>query len=397
LAASRPGFPVLLTLGRFARPMRRIPGLGWVVGDPATMRRILADRGHFTIIGEGVVGHLWARVLGDWVYGMFDGPGHHALRTTVHDLFTEERAAALVARAAGARLRRATADLTDGVTVDLADLARIVVGRIVADLLGLGWGAADPAGDEPYRKVFEMGLTLGALAARTTATKEVPARTVAEGRALIAPLTASVAAGWRTAQAGTLVGRCRDLGLGRRETEGLAALLLVAGTQTTASAMARTVALLHDTGQQDRLLADPGRIGDAVREGLRVTTPVPVIGRRVTADIEVSGRRMRAGQRVLLLTYTADNAPGGFDLDRVPPPDNRHLWFGAGPHFCLGATVGRAEVSSMLAALVATGRRWRIVERRYARRALIPAYARLRIALAPPSTMDGRISRDGRR
>jgi hypothetical protein len=58
LAASRPAFPVLLTLGRFARPIRWIPGLGWVVSDPVTVRRILNDPDHFTIVGEGIVGHL---------------------------------------------------------------------------------------------------------------------------------------------------------------------------------------------------------------------------------------------------------------------------------------------------------------------------------------------------
>src|SRR5262249_27558324 len=137
LAASRPAFPVLLTLGRFARPIRRVPGLGWLVGDPVTVRRILADPHHFTTIGEGIVGHRWAQVLGDWVYDMFDGAGHHALRAKARGLFTEDRAAALVSRAAGPRLRRCTAELVAGRTVDVADLARVVVGRIVADLLGL--------------------------------------------------------------------------------------------------------------------------------------------------------------------------------------------------------------------------------------------------------------------
>jgi cytochrome P450 len=109
---------------------------------------------------------------------------------------------------------------------------------------------------------------------------------------------------------------------------------------------------------------------------------VPVIGRSVSADLEIAGRRLRAGQRVLMLTYTANNAPGGFDLDRAYLPDNRQLWFGAGRHFCLGAPVGRAELSSLLNALLAADRPWRIVERRYRRRVLIPTYARLRIALA---------------
>jgi cytochrome P450 len=387
LAASRPAFPVLLTVGRFARPIRRVPGLGWLVGDPVTAHRILNDADHFTTIGEGLVGQLWARVLGDWVYDMLDGAGHHALRMKARDLFTEDRSAALVSRAAGPRLRRCTAELVAGGTVDVADLARVVGGRIVADLLGLRIGAlqAGSAGsddDAAYREVFDTGARLAALAYGSTTSAHLPARTVAAARAIVDRMTAGVAAAWRDAPGDTLLGRCRELGLGLRETEGLATLLIVVGTQTTASAMARTVALLHDTAEQERLRAEPRRMADAVREGLRVTSPVPVIGRSVSADLEIAGRRLRAGQRVLMLTYTANNAPGGFDLDRGHLPDNRQLWFGAGRHFCLGAPVGRAELWSLLKALLAAGRPWRIVERRYARRVLIPTYARLRITLA---------------
>jgi cytochrome P450 len=386
-AASRPAFPVLLALGRFARPIRRVPGLGWLVGDPVTMHRILNDADHFTTIGEGIVGHLWAQVLGDWVYEMLDGAGHHALRKKARDLFSEDRAAALVSRAAGPRLRRCTAELVAGGAVDVADLARVVGGRIVADLLGLKLGAEGASSwesddDAAYREVFDTGEELAVLALRSTRSTHLPARTIAAARTIVARMTGGVAGAWRDAPGETLLGRCRELGLGLRETEGLAALLMVAGTQTTASAMARTVALLHDTGEQERLRAEPQRMVDAVREGLRVTTPVPVIGRSVSADLEIAGRRLRAGQRVLLLTYTANNAPGGFDLDREHLPDNRQLWFGAGRHFCLGAPVGRVELSSLLNALLATGRPWRIVERRYRRRALIPTYARLRVTLA---------------
>jgi cytochrome P450 len=386
LAASRPAFPVLLTLGRFARPIRRIPGVGWLVSDPLTARRILNDPHHFTTIGEGIVGPLWAQLLGDWVYDMLDGAGHHALRTKAHQFFTEDRAAALVSRAAGPRLRGCTAELVAGRTVDVADLARVVVGRVVADLLGLKIGAQDASStesddDAAYREVFNSGTELAALAFATATSTRMPARTIAAAQAIVARMTSGVAAAWRDAPGDTLLGHCRDAGLGQRETEGLATLLMVAGTQTTASAMAWTVALLHDTAEQQRLRAEPHRIADAVREGLRVTTPVPVIGRSVSADVEIAGRRLRTGQRVLMLAYTANNASGGFNLDRGNLPANRQLWFGAGRHFCLGAPVGRAELSSLLNALLAAGRPWRIVERRYGRRVLIPTYARLRIAL----------------
>jgi cytochrome P450 len=374
LAASRPAFAVLLTLGRFARPIRRVPGVGWLTSDPATVRRILTDPHHFTTIGEGVVGHLWARLLGDWVYGMLDGPGHHALRLAVRDLFTGDRADALVSRTVGPRLRRCTADLAAGRTVDVADLSRVVVGRVVADLLGLRVGDDDAA----FRDVFDAGSRLAAIALRSTASAHLPGSTVATARAIVGRMTGGVAAAWRTAPGDTLLGGCREAGLGLRETQGLATLLMVAGTQTTAAAMARTVALLHDTGEQHRLRAEPHRIADAVREGLRVTTPVPVIGRSVSADVDVAGRRLRPGQRVLLLTHTANDAASGFSLDR--PPHDRHLSFGAGRHFCLGAALGRAELSALLAALLDSGRPWRVVERSYGRRVLIPAYARLRIS-----------------
>jgi len=386
LAASRPGLPVLLALGRFARPVQRVPGLGWLVGDPVTARRILTDPDHFTTIGEGVVGHLWARVLGDWVYDMLDGPGHRALRTKTRTLFTDDWAAVVVSRAVGSRLRRCTAELSAGGVVDVADLSRVLVGRVVADLLGLPVGAARATGgdadDDAYRQVFDTGTRLATLALRSTGSTHLPARSVAAARAMVTRMTAGVAAGWREAPGDTLLGRCRELGLDLRQTRCLATLLIVAGTQTTASAMARTVALLHDTTEQHRLRAEPGRMADAIREGLRVTTPVPVITRSVSADVDVAGRRLRAGQRVLLLTHRADNAAGGFDLDRARRPDNRQLSFGAGRHFCLGAPLGHAELSSLLDALLATGRPWRIVERRYGRGVLIPAYARLRLALA---------------
>jgi cytochrome P450 len=292
-----------------------------------------------------------------------------------------------VSRAAGPRLRRCTAELVAGGAVDVADLARVVGGRIVADLLGLKIGAQEASSgesddDAAYWEVFNTGEELAALALGSTTSTHMPARTIAAAQTIVARMTGGVAAAWRDAPGDTLLGRCRELGLGLRETEGLATLLMVAGTQTTASAMARTVALLHDTAEQHRLRAQPQRIDDAVREGLRVTTPIPVIGRSVSADLEIAGQRLRAGQRVLMLAYTTNNAPGGFDLDCANLQDNRQPWFGAGRHYCLGSLVGRAELSALLDALLAAGRPWRIVERRYARRVLIPTYVRLRIALA---------------
>jgi cytochrome P450 len=144
------------------------------------------------------------------------------------------------------------------------------------------------------------------------------------------------------------------------------------------------------TGEQDRLWAQPDRLPDAVREGLRVSTPAPLIGRSVSADVTVAGRALRKGERVMILTWTANNAwtlwprgraPGGYNLDRGYLPENRQLWFGAGRHLCLGAPVARAEISALLRALIETGRRFRVTTRRYRRWVLVPSYDQLRIRL----------------
>lgn len=379
LAAARPALPLLLSLGRLARPIRRVPRLGWLIADPITARAVLNDPAHFTLLGEGGVGHLWAQVFGDWVYDMFDGAGHHALRTRTRELFTDESGRRLVARVAGPRLERCRTELMDGRSVDIADLGRVLVGRIVADMLGLSLPADEE--DAAHREIFVASEELAALAIGTTRSTYLSAQTIDAARAIVTRLTGNVAGAWRAAPGDTLLGRCRELGLDLSQTTGLATLLMVAGTQTAASAMARTVALLHDTGEQHRLRAEPALLPDAVREGLRVTTPASVIGRAVRADTTVAGRRLRAGDRVLILIYTANLAAGGFRLDRGYLPETRQLWFGAGRHLCLGAPVARAELAALLGTLLDTGHPWRVVERRYRRRVRIPSYQTLRVSL----------------
>ena len=378
LAAAKPALPVLLTAGRLAGRLRRVPRIGWVCSDPVVARRILNDPAHFTLLGEGGVGHMWAQVLGDWVNDIFDGPGHHLLRSRTRDLFTDDSARRLAARVIGPRLARTGTELESGRAVDVADLARVLVGRIVADLLHLQ--VTDH--DEAYREIFATGEELAALALGTTTSTHLSTETVTRAKAIVAELTVNVGRAWRTAPAETVLGRCRDLGLEQRQAEGLATLLMVAGTETAASAMARTVAILHDTGAQHRLRADRTLLPDAVREGLRVTSPAPVIGRAVSADVTVEGHRLRAGERVLMLTWTANNAAGPFDLDRGYLPEQRQLWFGAGRHLCLGAPLARAEITGLLETLLRSGRPWRIRDRAYRRRVLIPSYAYLPVRLS---------------
>ncbi|GAA2150471.1 cytochrome P450 [Humibacillus xanthopallidus] len=403
IRSASPALGALVAAARLGPRIVRVPRLGWVVRDPLLIRELLVDHRSTSLLGEGGVGHLWSQVLGDWVEDLFDGAGHHSLRTRARDLFTEAAAHDLVAPAASPVTTLMTQRLTAGTTVDVADLARVLVGRIVVAMLGIdvttlaaetaetaetdAAGAAGAAGLDhddgwgAYRLVFARGEELAALALGTQSDTTLQPETIDRARQILDDLTAGVPRAYRTAPESTVLGRCRALGVTEQEATGLASLLLVAGTETAASAIARTAALLADTGQAARLAAATGSDRDdlvevAVREGLRVTTPAPVIGRHITRDVSVGGRTLRAGDRVLALTYVANTAPGAFDLDRPYLPGNRHLWFGAGRHLCLGAAVARAELRQVIAALAAAGP-WTVVDRQAARRVLIPTYRSL--------------------
>ena len=381
LWASQPGLWALarVAAARPFGPIRRVPRLGWVAAEPTVIRAVLNDHEHFTLLGEGGVGHLWEQILGPYVSRLFDGEGHAALRRRARDLFTEDNSAALVERAAGPVYADLSRRLAAGEGVDVAESARLVVGRMMADLLGLRFPQDSP--DSTYLEIFDTGERLAALALGSTASTELPPDRVAAAREIIGTLTRGVPEAFAHADADTLLGRCREAGLELEEAKGLASLMLVAGTETAASAMARTIALIHDTGQQQLILGDAKLIPDAVREGLRVSTPAPVIGRHVSADVTVAGRILRADERILLVTYAADNAAGGFDVSRPYDPRSRQLWFGAGRHLCLGAPVARAEIARMVGAVFEAGRPYRIVSREYAKKVMIPSYASLVIVL----------------
>jgi cytochrome P450 len=124
--------------------------------------------------------------------------------------------------------------------------------------------------------------------------------------------------------------------------------LLVGGTENTRiAASGGMLAFLQHPDQWQALSAEPALLHSAVEEVLRWTSTATHIMRTATRPVTIRGRQIEAGERVTLWNPSANRDesvfgnPDRFLVDRKP---NRHVALGTGEHFCLGGTLGRAEL-----------------------------------------------------
>lgn len=135
--------------------------------------------------------------------------------------------------------------------------------------------------------------------------------------------------------------------LTRDEVLGYVNLLAAAGNETTTRLISWAGKLLAEhPDQRAQLAADPSLIPGAVEELLRFESPSPAQARYVTADVEFHGQVVPAGSALLAINAAANRDdrqfedPDRFDIHRRI---NRHVAFGFGIHFCLGAALARLE------------------------------------------------------
>jgi cytochrome P450 len=133
-------------------------------------------------------------------------------------------------------------------------------------------------------------------------------------------------------------------------------LILIAGHETTVNLIGNgTLALLRHPDQLQRLRENPGLIGTAIEELLRYDGPVQRTARIPDQDITIAGHRIAKGEMVMPFIGAADRDPAQFpNPDRldIGRTENRHIAFGWGIHFCLGAPLARIEAQAAIGTLV---------------------------------------------
>ena len=277
-----------------------------------------------------------------------DGDDHRRLRRLVTKAFTPKRVEQL-----RPRIQAVAAELLDAVeprgAMDLsADYAFPLPITVIAELLGVPaddqdrfkeWSDAiiSPALDpEDMERFFEqMGEFVGYL------TDFFAQRRAAPTDDLVSALLAA---------------RDESDALTEQELFGTVVLLIVAGHETTVGLIGNAVLnLLEHPDQLALLRADPTLIPRAVEEVLRFEGPVErSLNRWAATDVNLGGQSIRKGDLVIPILAAAGRDPGRFpEPDRldVTREDTRHLAFGRGSHYCLGAPLARLEAEVALETL----------------------------------------------
>jgi cytochrome P450 len=279
---------------------------------------------------------------------MMDAPDHTRLRALVSKAFSAAVVAALRPRVE-ALVDQALARVEHtGRTELIADLAHPVPALVIAELLGI-----DGAEPEQIRAwaddlaLMERGPS--AFRRGQVAMLEMMAymRAIAEAR--------------RAAPRADLVSRllaAEEDGQVLDDDELLytCVMLLFAGHETTKNLIGNGILeLLRHPDQLAAIRDDRGLVEPAIEELLRFHGSIQRMRRTATEDFELGGKRLRAGDSVWVLVGAANRDPAVFDdPDRmdVQRRPTRHLTFGFGPHFCVGAMLARLEGQIAIDAIV---------------------------------------------
>ena len=277
-----------------------------------------------------------------------DPPRHDRMRALVSRGFTPRRVADLEPRIRDLTLRHLAPALDNA----SFDFVRDFSGKLPMDVISEMIGVERADRDEVRRQA-------DLLVHREAYVLDVP-RSASEAALVLAGYFAEMVASRRRKPTADLTSALIDATLdGDRladdEIIGFLFLMVVAGNETTAKLLANAwYYAWRNPDERAKVFNDPARIPGWVEETLRFDPSSQMVSRTATRDIDLYDTRIAAGDRVLLLIGSANRDEDVFpDAERYDIDRNTAatIGFGAGPHFCLGASLARIEARIALAEL----------------------------------------------
>jgi cytochrome P450 len=334
--------PLLARL-RAAEPVSWLPALGgWLVTRHDLARGVMRDAATYTVDDPRF---STAQLIGPSMLSL-DGPAHTRHREPFARTFRPTETRARFTAFVAAEVDRLVAALNPAGRAELrAELAGPLAVAVVAEALGLG--DTDAATIRSWYEALVAGVS-----AITAGEKAV----VPEAYALLrARVEEAVKDGEPSSLLAEVAGRPE--GLSGAEVVADTAVLMFGGIDTTEGMITNAAAhLFGHPDQLARVRAEPGLLGGAIEESVRLEPAASVIDRYAVRDVTLGPASIRAGDLVRVSIAGANRDP-----DVFPDPDrydigragaDKHLSFARGPHFCFGAHLARLETATALNALL---------------------------------------------
>lgn len=268
-----------------------------------------------------------------------DPPEHTRLRALAHAAFTPRMVHQMRVHIQEIAERLLDAVQPHGKMDLISDFAFPLPITVIAEMLGVSG-----ADEDKFRAWSTALISSGALSRETT-------HMVPEMFPLVQYVTHMVQERTQTPQDDLISQLIQAEQDGDRFSEneviGTTIMLLVAGHQTTANLIGNGIlALLQHPEQLERLKQDPTLIQPALEEILRFANPAQMVNRFAAVDLEIDGVPIPKGSHVMLVVAGANHDPDFVEEPEelnVTHSDAKHLAFGQGIHYCLGAPLARLE------------------------------------------------------
>jgi cytochrome P450 len=318
---------------------------GWQVFRYADVSRVLTEYATFSSASfDDQSDPIGSSIL------QMDPPRHRQLRNLVTQAFTPRMVAQLEPR-----ITAVTNDLLDQVAAAghmdvIGDLAYPLPVTVIAELLGIPaqlredfkrWSDAIVAGDEALTEEERKALFQEIQGMYGYFTQVLEERRQHPQNDLVSALLSADVDGQR---------------LSDMELLGFCGLLLVAGNETTTNLLGNMILCFDENpGVVERLRNNRALVPGAIEETLRYYSPVKAMPRVTITETIIGDQRIDPGQVIVAWIGSANRDesvfpdPDRFDIEREP---NRHIAFGHGIHFCLGAPLARLEAKVALNAML---------------------------------------------
>lgn len=355
----------------------------YFINDPAIAKQALKDTENFSSAHTGSVGELASFIMGFDSKALFNmsGEEHHDLKFKLLGIFQPQYIDDMIHDALTYELTWLKKQIKAGKAVDIAAFTRRCTARTTCHMLGIVQN--DPHYEEMLVKVSKLSDDLTSMI-RVSASG-LTAKQKQQGKRLYAEFSTIIEKYYHLPayQKSSIIYELKKRSFSYDDARSLLVTLVMAGTETVTSALPRIVALLIDDERWQELQHNTSLIEGALTEGIRYTSPSPLILHSTIANTHIEGYSFKKDRRVLVMLLNILRSEKYYsrahtlDFTRSQNDEYRNFWFGAGPHFCLGSELAKKEIRAVVTCLLETKKTPTIIKRTYAKGTSFPGYKQL--------------------